>query len=60
MPYTILFTSERNDANVVKLSKELESYVESHMKMGWVCTGGVVVLQSEGMVYQMYQAMVKN
>lgn len=60
MPYTILIANGRGDGDVLRISKELESYVESHMKMGWVCTGGVAVLQSEGIVYQMYQAMVKN
>lgn len=60
MPYTIVIATESGDGDVVKLSKKLELYVESHMKMGWVCTGGVAVLESGGIAYQMYQAMVKN
>lgn len=41
------------------LSRSLETKVDALMKKGWSCSGGVAIFSSEGVVYNMYQAMVK-
>jgi hypothetical protein len=52
----------KNDiiVNSEMLSKSLEAKVEALMKEGWTCVGGVGLFTTEGILYNMYQAMVKT
>lgn len=41
------------------LCKSLEANVEVLLNEGWTCVGGVALIFDTGIIYNMYQAMVK-
>jgi len=41
------------------MCETLEEKVDALIKQGWSCVGGVCAVSSEGIVYRLYQAMVR-
>jgi hypothetical protein len=62
MPYEILKVNYRDSGcnNKDELRKILKSQIEVMIKEGWYCSGDILTYEFNGVLYAMYQLMLKE
>ena len=64
MPYKIV-SADHTDTDPKYVNNEilrliLEEKVNALMNDGWSCSGNIVILNENGIIYSMYQTMIKS